>query len=402
MKKIFFVYPLLLATVCNAQNVGIGTTTPAYPLSFPNTIGDKISLYGSGGPNYGFGIQGSLFQMYSDAPGANIAFGHGSSNSFIERMRLYNNGSEGLLLNGRITLRNGTLPLNTAYGPGIWFNKADNSGNLAFFGTQNNQNIGFVGGPAGWGFVYDAVNSRVGIGNVTPNAPLSFGATLGRKITLYPGTIGSAGIGVYANELRIHSDYPNADITFGHENTGGTFTERMRFRGNGAVNINGNAGTPGDVMQSNGNNAPVTWGSASSQLYNGMYQFDLPESHTLGGVWHTPHFFTNLTQTINLAKTSKVLVSMNWAARSENVIGDVTANFHMNVNSDPPAASVHSKFIRLTPGQSDRGNTGFRMLVLPPGNHTFKISVYNSGALFYYGNDYQGVPVSMNIIVIPQ
>jgi hypothetical protein len=30
-------------------NVGIGTTSPGFPLNFSNSLGDKIALWGSGG-----------------------------------------------------------------------------------------------------------------------------------------------------------------------------------------------------------------------------------------------------------------------------------------------------------------------------------------------------------------
>jgi hypothetical protein len=400
MKKIFFVYCLLLVNICYAQNVGIGTNTPGFPLSFPNTLGDKISLYGSTGNHYGFGVQGGLFQIHSDAAGANIAFGYGSSAAFTERMRIVNSGEYGMQLNGRILLRNGTLPINNGYGPGLWLTKPDNTATLGFIGVQNNQNMGFYGGPAGWGLTYDAVNSRVGIGNQTPNAPLAFPAALGKKITLYPGALGNVGLGVYANELRIHTDYEPADITFGYENNAGIFTERMRIKGNGALSVNGNTGQPGEVLQSNGN-AAANWVSGTNQLFNNMYQFDLPTSHTLGGVWTSAYYFNNLSQTINLTKTSKVLISMNWAARSENVIGDINASFYLCVDQDYPYFTLFEHIV-LAPGKSGRGNTGFRMLTLPPGNHTFKMCVLNSGAFFYYGADYNGIGNSMNIIVVPQ
>ena len=76
-----------------SQNVGIGTTTPGFPLNFATTTGDKISLYGNSGSHYGFGIQGGLLQIHSDAAAANIAFGYGSS-SFTERKQIINSGLE--------------------------------------------------------------------------------------------------------------------------------------------------------------------------------------------------------------------------------------------------------------------------------------------------------------------
>ena len=48
----------------NAGNVGLGTRTPGFPLTFPNQLGDKISLWGQSGVNYGFGVQGSLLQIH--------------------------------------------------------------------------------------------------------------------------------------------------------------------------------------------------------------------------------------------------------------------------------------------------------------------------------------------------
>src|SRR2546423_10623669 len=77
-------------------NVGIGTSAPFSPLTFNNILGEKISLYGSTGNNYGFGIQGGTLQIHSDAVGADIAFGYGSSSGFTEVMRMKGNGNVGI------------------------------------------------------------------------------------------------------------------------------------------------------------------------------------------------------------------------------------------------------------------------------------------------------------------
>ena len=79
-------------------NVGIrpGTNSPAFPLTFPNELGDKISLWGQSGNHYGFGIQGSLLQIHSDTSGADIAFGYGASASFTETVRFKGSGNVGI------------------------------------------------------------------------------------------------------------------------------------------------------------------------------------------------------------------------------------------------------------------------------------------------------------------
>ena len=77
-------------------NVGIGTTTPGFPLSFAPTLGDKISLWSNSTNSYGFGIQSSLLQIHTDISAADIAFGYGSSAAFTEVMRIKGNGNVGI------------------------------------------------------------------------------------------------------------------------------------------------------------------------------------------------------------------------------------------------------------------------------------------------------------------
>lgn len=82
--------------VSTAGNVGIGTATPGFPLSFPNTLGDKISLWGQTGAHYGLGIQSSLLQIHTALSVEDIAFGYGSSAAFTEIMRVKGNGNVGI------------------------------------------------------------------------------------------------------------------------------------------------------------------------------------------------------------------------------------------------------------------------------------------------------------------
>ncbi len=215
----------------NSGNIGIGTSTPAYPLSFATGVGDKICLSGSTGPHYGFGVQSGLLQIHGGGDFTSIAFGYGSSASFTERARIINSGEFGLQLTGRVQLRTGTGS------PGIWLNNAANTGSTAFIGLASDNLVGFFGNSsAGWALTMNTNTGNVGIGlnGSSPARPLSFPAVLGEKILLYPGGTGEVGIGVYGNELRLHCDNPGSKVSFGTQDNAGNFTENAKAERNGA------------------------------------------------------------------------------------------------------------------------------------------------------------------------
>ncbi len=83
-------------------NVGIGNNAPYSPLSFGNSFGEKISLFGNSANNYGFGVQDGLFQIHSNNIGSDIVIGSGSSGSFSEVMRIKGAGYVGI---GTTTVR---------------------------------------------------------------------------------------------------------------------------------------------------------------------------------------------------------------------------------------------------------------------------------------------------------
>ena len=117
-------------------------------------------------------------------------------------------------------------------------------------------------------------DGKVGIGTITPNAPLGFPPLQGKKITLYPGATGDVGFGVAGNRLQIYSDSSAGDIALGYDSAG-RFNERFAVKATGALALNGNIGTAGQVLQSNGSGAAAQWhtfaGSAWQQNGPDMY-----------------------------------------------------------------------------------------------------------------------------------
>jgi hypothetical protein len=98
-------------------NMGIGTSTPGFPLNFANALGDKISLFGNSGAHYGFGIQGALLQIHTDSAGADVAFGYGTSAGFTETVRIKGNGRLGIGTNSPASVLSIYEPVGTSIGP---------------------------------------------------------------------------------------------------------------------------------------------------------------------------------------------------------------------------------------------------------------------------------------------
>ena len=139
------------------KNVGIKTISPAYPLSFKDEIGDKISLFG-GETNtttnhYGMGIQSAQFQLFTPTTNDDIVFGIGRSAAFTENVRLKGNGKVGIGLNNPNELLdvNGRMRIrHNGSSSGVWFSNSTNSlneGDGSFYGMKTNTETGiFIAG----------------------------------------------------------------------------------------------------------------------------------------------------------------------------------------------------------------------------------------------------------------
>jgi hypothetical protein len=144
LKTTYFFIALLLLFKLSAQNVGINTATPRFPLSFPALNGQKISLYDDGNPagiSFGIGVSNNqLLQIHSATAGDDIAFGIGSSANFMELLRIKGNGrvgigtdnpSERLDVTGNINVT-GTIKANGVDGQPNEVLMKNNSGDLSW------------------------------------------------------------------------------------------------------------------------------------------------------------------------------------------------------------------------------------------------------------------------------
>lgn len=73
-------------TILGNGNIGLGTPTPNFPISFGTTLGNtKIALWeGSGGTTaYGFGVQSGQLRLHVDTPSARFSFLNGTAGSEV-------------------------------------------------------------------------------------------------------------------------------------------------------------------------------------------------------------------------------------------------------------------------------------------------------------------------------
>lgn len=276
------------------------------------------------------------------------------------------------------------------------------SGQLQIYTNQSSDNIVFGYGRSTAFAERMRLNGNgyLGIGNNNPNAPLSFPAILGKKITLYPGATGDVGFGVAGNRLQIYSDNPNADVAIGYD-AAGTFNERLAVKPNGAVAVMGNTGTQGQVLQSNGNNAAASWGSGTNSLYNNMYQFALTGDVAVNtqGYYELP----GLDQTITLTQTSRVLFSMNIWGQNYGCFGcgDYNLAAFMSIGND---AVISGLDVRTTNNDFFSAASDLRMVTLGPGTWRFRLYIQHTAAVsapitIKYGAAWG---TRMTVIVVPQ
>lgn len=182
-------------------NVGIGTTTPGFPLTFPNSVGDKISLWGQSGAHFGFGVQGNLLQMHTASATGDIVFGYGSSAAFTERMRVKGNGNVGIgtsspafplhiattapnvmLAESSNTIGTWSRLRNTSAGGHDWITISSGSGN-----GEGAGNLMFYDETSGVTRMILTANGNVGIGVTAPAAKLHVNGTTRTNILQITG-----------------------------------------------------------------------------------------------------------------------------------------------------------------------------------------------------------------------
>lgn len=189
--------------------LGIGVLNPVYPLSFPDSLGDKISLWGQGANHYGFGVQSGLLQIHGDTSAADVAFGHGSSGAFTETMRIKGTGNVGIGVNAptsKLHIRGGNLYVENGFGGTPTINLAVGDTDTGLHSLGDGQLDVFSNSASAMSFR----GFNVGIGTVAPSSRLHL---LGATSTplLYANNTTTTSYAIHALLGSTAPSYPFAD-----------------------------------------------------------------------------------------------------------------------------------------------------------------------------------------------
>lgn len=345
-------------------NVGIGMTSPGFPLNFPNTLGDKISLWGNSGGHYGFGIQPNQLQIHTFTSGDDVVFGYGQSSNLTETMRIKGTGNVGI---GTTSPGLNNLQINPTFGSasgyGLVVNKADFGENIQINRSAGQGGIALVVDNVATGdastsllLVRNGVTNssqtlldlratgNLGLGGVLPSFPLTFPQTLGDKLALYPsGGTTSFGFGIQSFLMQIHTDTSAADIAFGY-GASTNLTENVRFKGNGQVGIGTTA--PQKLLQVgdsaiSGSEGMIHFGSRASGGGIAARDWDVGVPQTGGDISGTGYSFivhdngmTDPAQLMVKFGTGNVGVGTNAPQQRLHVVGNILATGTVTGSSD--------------------------------------------------------------------
>ena len=216
---------------------------------------------------------------------------------------------------------------------------------------------------------------NVGIGTLNPKAPLGFSTDLGKKITLFSNSSSDYGIGIQPSLLQIYTDQASSDIAFGYDQGAGVLVEKFRFKGTGAFVVNGNAGTAGQVLQSNGSGASPSWTSPNNTVAISTTTATL----VTGNSAVTLPFGQTFTTTTN----AQVLVNFCFQVSTPSCFACDYSTVILSISVD---GAFPRSFWEDVPNDREKLISGIYPIVVGPGTHTITWSASHFGPDIYVGH----------------
>lgn len=295
-------------TILADGKIGIGNAAPGFLLNFADILGDKISLWGSSGNHYGFGIQSSLLQVHTDGSTSDVAFGYGTSAAFTETMRIKGNGKVGI----------GTpVPLSTLNVAGGNWDLATTNGDFAIGNSTYKLKFGVAtgGGGAGDARIYTTGGTHrtiFGSNTLDIMAVTPTGVGVG---TMTPST-GFQIAGTTSNQTELSLIAQNTNFTILSFNRSlGTLAAPTAIgsaRNLGWINFNGYDGTSFQTSSSIRSLSTGAWTSTGRGSYLSFFTTN---------VGTTP-----MTERIRISDNGNVGIGTSTPANKLDVLGIIRAN----------------------------------------------------------------------------
>jgi hypothetical protein len=238
------------------KRVGIGTTSPNYPLSLGDNLRNtKIAIWdGNEEQSFGLGVQAGQFRFHLNQGSDRFSFLK-SDDATTELVTITGTGNVGIgTKNPQTKLEvTGNITTNVAkisddpHGSDYAAFSHKNQGTTGGYALkQHRDGACYLNSPAGQdvnfsinneGKMILKSNGNVGIGTTSPNYPLSFGNNLGNtKIAIWDGDENKAfGLGVQPDQFRFHLNQGSDRFSF--LNGANATDELVTIQGTGKVGI---------------------------------------------------------------------------------------------------------------------------------------------------------------------
>ena len=246
--------------------LGLGEQNLLAPVHMASVTGPKMILFGdAGGYNFGVDVQPYRFQFHTDGPYSNIAFGYGSSENFTEKMRITSFGAVGI---GSI-FPGASLDVRKIAGlPTVQFQGSQYS---SLFNTGAGEYTYIRGGKANSKLILNELTrGQVGVGLYPDSDPLTenFLFDVGGRVLIRGGGLLSNTAGTWFSSGATGQGFAGVenDNYIGFYGAGAGWKFGMNTQ-TGALKVNGSEGSSGQVLTSNGANAPPSWSSPTNELY---------------------------------------------------------------------------------------------------------------------------------------
>ena len=386
----------------SAGKVGIGTASPSHRLTVEDALaGLRVVTDNPGTVLASFGGNGTFFVDAPFVAGGRLAILENGNTGLgvaspVARLDVVGGNYDVTNTEGdvRIGIPNYRLKFGVATAGGgagdarIMQQGQSGGYNVLSLGAQGNRIVYLNGN-----------TQRVGIGTDSPTAPLGFPATLGHKITLYPGATGDAGLGMTGNRLQIYADNPNADVAMGYD-AAGTFNEKFAVKPTGALAVSGATGTAGQYLSSNGSGSPAAWVDPTNTQYNNTTIIYSSNTQVIGD--HGFANLPNLTKTLTLATAAKLIVSSDVVVYDPGCVACGASDDIAYLVIDGVDIRTYERYV----ANGSRDVISFTVGVsLAAGTHTINIAgftICGSGKSITFGATDTVGGNSLTIQVIPQ